>query len=380
MNFIEAVIVWIKKVLRKHDKSTVTYTSNTTNNGKYTENIGDNTTGEYKLTTQDLTMRKGDGHTFNATLTCNGKPATNSTIIYTINGTEYNRKTDINGTTMLPINLNPGKYVVTTRFNSLQNVNTLIVNETPTQPEAKTNIPKKIPDKNIKGLFIRPSDTGKLSFVELKNKGYTHLFIGHMIFDTRGEDYVKKLHDKCKIIGAKLIIWYTTYYNGESIVNATSSEADKRIQTIINIGKKDTVDGVCLDYCRNNGDTVNNTLMNRISDNVNKTVKNLQGKEVYACTMFESLPALKQYYRQDISKWNCTICPMAYKYNYNYSDSKMKSMYNEFKKTNKKIIPIYQNYRGDNNITDIGQGQLNKDIKTVESKDYIIFRYGTGSY
>ena len=56
----------------------------------------------------------------------------------------------------------------------------------------------------------------------------------------------------------------------------------------------------------------------------------------------------------------------------------MKSMYNEFKKTNKKIIPIYQNYRGDNNITDIGIKQLESDIRAVGSEDYIIFRYGTG--
>lgn len=379
MNIIDYIVNLLNKLLRKRSKSTVTYTSNSTNTTKSTNNTKTNSIGEYKLTTQDLTMRKGDGHTFNATLTVNGKPSVNSTIIYTINNKEYNRKTDNNGVTMLPINLNAGKYVVTTTYNDIHNVNTIIVNDTPSQPEVKTNIPQKITDKNVKGLFIRPSDTGKLSFVELKNKGYTHLFIGHMIFDTRGDDYVRKLHDKCKIIGAKLIIWYTTYYNGDSMVTATSSEADKRIQTIINIGKKDTVDGVCLDYCRNNGDTVNNTIMNRISDNVNKVVKSLKGKEVYACTMFESIPALKQYYRQDISKWNCTICPMAYKYNYNYSDTKMKSMYNEFKKTNKKIIPIYQNYKGDNNVTDIGSKQLQSDIKAVGSEDYIIFRYGTGA-
>lgn len=394
MNIIDYLVNLLNKLLRKQSKSPVTYTSNSTNITKSTNNTKTNSIGEYKLTTQDLTMRKGDGHTFNATLTINGKPSVNSTIIYTINNKEYNRKTDNNGVTMLPINLNQGKYVITTTYNDIHNVNTIIVNDTPSQPEVKTNTPPKSENKtptqpttqtkpqpkHVKGLFIRPSDTGKLSFVELKNKGYTHLFIGHMIFDDRGDDYVRKLHDKCKIIGAKLIIWYTTYYNGSNIVTATSSEADKRIQTIINIGKKDIVDGVCLDYCRNNGDTVNNTIMNRISDNVNKVVKSLNGKEVYACTMFESIPALKQYYRQDISKWNCTICPMAYKYNYNYSDNKMKSMYNEFKKTNKKIIPIYQNYRGDNNITDIGQGQLSKDIKAVGSDDYIIFRYGTGSY
>ena len=237
MNIIDYLVNLLNKLLRKQSKSTVTYTSNSTNTTKSTNNTKTNSVGEYKLTTQDLTMRKGDGHTFNATLTVNGKPSVNSTIIYTINNKEYNRKTDNNGVTMLPINLNAGKYVVTTTYNDIHNVNTIIVNDTPSQPEVKTNIPQKITDKHVKGLFIRPSDTGKLSFVELKNKGYTHLFIGHMIFDTRGDDYVRKLHDKCKMIGAKLIIWYTTYYNGDSMVTATSSEADKSIQTIINIGK-----------------------------------------------------------------------------------------------------------------------------------------------
>lgn len=250
-------------------------------------------------------------------------------------------------------------------------------NDTKNQNSQKDTVTYTSNDK-IKGLFVKSSDTGKLSFTELKNKGYTHLFISHLIFDDKGEDYVKKVHDKCKTIGTKLIIFYTTYYNGDYMVNPISPEADNRINRIITIGKKDTVDGVCLDYNRHNSSNHNDQIMNKIANNTNKVVSELKGKEVYATCMAEHPNAVKDYYHQDIAKWKATPLCMLYKYNYNYSDSKMKEIYNLLKKANSKTIAIYQNYAGDNNIKDIGSSQLNKDI--IDKNKYVVFRYGTGSY
>lgn len=231
----------------------------------------------------------------------------------------------------------------------------------------------------VKGLFVKSSDSGKISFTELKNKGYNRIFLSHMIFEDRGEEYVKKFHEKCKIIGAKLVIFYTTYYNGSSMVNPTSSEANKRIEKIIAIGKKDCVDEVCLDYNRHNSNNHNDGIMNIITANTNKVVSELKGKEVYATCMYEHPDTLKSYYHQDIGKWKVTPLPMAYKYNYNYTDYKMNEMKQLIQKTNKNAILIFQNYFGDNNVRDIGSSQLQHDIQSCKVKDYVVFRYGTGA-
>ncbi|MDD5959406.1 MAG: hypothetical protein PUC09_02025 [Methanobrevibacter wolinii] len=231
----------------------------------------------------------------------------------------------------------------------------------------------------VKGLFVKSSDSGKISFTELKNKGYNRIFLSHMIFEDRGEEYVKKFHEKCKIIGAKLVIFYTTYYNGSGMVNPTSSEAKSRIQKIISIGKKDCVDGVCLDYNRHNSNNHNDGIMNIITANTNNVVTALSNKEVYATCMYEHPDTLKSYYHQDIGKWKATPLPMAYKYNYNYTDYKMNEMKQLIQKTNKNAILIFQNYFGDNNVRDIGSSQLQHDIQSCKVKDYVIFRYGTGA-
>ena len=244
---------------------------------------------------------------------------------------------------------------------------------------AKTTTTTTNNSGGVKGLFVKSSDSGKISFTELKNKGYNHIFLSHMIFEDRGEDYVKKFHEKCKIIGAKLVIFYTTYYNGSSMVNPTSSEAKSRIQKIISIGKKNSVDGVCLDYNRHNSNIHNDTIMNIITANTNNVVTALSNKEVYATCMYEHPDTLKSYYHQDIGKWKATPLPMAYKYNYNYTDYKMNEMKQLIQKTNKNAILIFQNYFGDNNVRDIGSSQLQHDIQSCKVKDYVVFRYGTGA-
>ena len=322
---------------------------------------------KFTLNTKDLLMTFKDGTTFNAQLSENGKPVEGEKLVFNICNKDYNRKTDEKGTAKLTINLNPNQYVITTTSKGITNTNTIIVKARPNTKH------------NLKGIFVRASDSGKLSFTELQQKKYNHIFLSHIIFDTSGEDYVKKFAKKCKIIGAKLIIFYTTYYNGDNMINPISSEANKRIEKIIGIGKKDYIDGVCLDYNRHNSDNHNDNIMNRITSNTNKVVNALNDKEVYATCMAEHPNAVKDYYHQDIRNWKAIPLPMLYNYNYNYNDTKMKSVYTELKKANSNLIPIFQNYHGDNNVTGLSQVELNHDIKNVNSENYLIFRYGIGT-
>ena len=324
---------------------------------------------QYTLNTKDLNMTFKDGSTFNAQLLQDGKPVQNQKLVFNVCNKDYNRKTDENGEAKLTINLNPNKYTIKTTSEDITNTNTIIV-----KPKPNTI------NNTIKGLFARGVDGDSIPLKKLHEKGYTHIFLSHMYYLNRGAAALTRLSKTYHQNGLKLIIFYTTYYDGETMINPTTKKADNRINTLIKIGKVEGVDGVCLDYNRYNSSTHSDKIMDKITENTKKVKTSLPNKEIYGTCMFESTQTLKDYYHQDIREWACTPLTMSYKYNYNYSDSKMKTTYNALKKTNNRLIPIFQNYKGDSNIVDIGEKNLAHDIENIGSKNYVIFRYGTGSY
>ena len=324
---------------------------------------------QYTLNTKDLNMTFKDGSTFNAQVLKDGKPVQNQKLVFNVCNKDYNRKTDENGEAKLTINLNPNKYTIKTTSEDITNTNTIIV-----KPKPNTI------NNTIKGIFVRAIDGDSIPLKKLHEKGYTHIFLSHMYYLNRGAAALTRLSKTYHQNGLKLIIFYTTYYDGEIMIDPTTKKADNRINTLIKIGKVEGVDGVCLDYNRYNSSTHSDKIMDKITENTMKVKTSLPNKEVYGTCMFESTQTLKDYYHQDIREWACTPLTMSYKYNYKYSDSKMKTTYNALKKTNDRLIPIFQNYKGDSNIVDIGEKNLAHDIENIGSKDYIIFRYGTGSY
>ncbi|WP_407432604.1 hypothetical protein [Methanobrevibacter sp.] len=69
------------------------------------------------IDTEDVVLFYKNGTRFVAKLhTIDGIPLINGTIKFNINGVEYARKTDENGTASIAINLDPGKYDIVTRF------------------------------------------------------------------------------------------------------------------------------------------------------------------------------------------------------------------------------------------------------------------------
>ena len=66
-------------------------------------------------------MKYHNGSTFNATtLDGQGNPLANQTVRFNINGVFYNRITGDDGVASLNINLNRGKYIVTSIWNDYQ--------------------------------------------------------------------------------------------------------------------------------------------------------------------------------------------------------------------------------------------------------------------
>ena len=79
--------------------------------------------------TSDLDMKYNDGSKFTATLIDGqGKLYANQIINFNVNGVFYNRVTDNNGIASLNIRLLPGKYIITSIWESLQIGNTITIN------------------------------------------------------------------------------------------------------------------------------------------------------------------------------------------------------------------------------------------------------------
>ena len=78
------------------------------------------------LSAKDLTMKYNDGSKFKAhVLSGKGKPYQDQKVSFNLNGVVYNRYTDSNGDAKLNINLQPGKYIVTSEYNGYKISNTI---------------------------------------------------------------------------------------------------------------------------------------------------------------------------------------------------------------------------------------------------------------
>ena len=73
------------------------------------------------LITEDLAMHYHDESAFNATtLDGQGNPLANQTVLFNVNGVFYNRTTGNDGVASLTINLNKGKYIITSMWDDCQ--------------------------------------------------------------------------------------------------------------------------------------------------------------------------------------------------------------------------------------------------------------------
>ena len=80
------------------------------------------------IKTKDITMKYRDGTKFGATILDGyGNPYPNQSVTFNINGVFYTRITNSTGVANLNINLQSGKYIITTTFNGLSASNTVLI-------------------------------------------------------------------------------------------------------------------------------------------------------------------------------------------------------------------------------------------------------------
>ncbi|MBR6025087.1 MAG: Ig-like domain repeat protein [Methanobrevibacter sp.] len=83
------------------------------------------------IKTNDIVMSYRDGTRFKATiLDGKGNPYPNQSVTFNINGVFYTKGTDATGVASLAINLQSGKYIITTSYNGLSAANTIEIKST----------------------------------------------------------------------------------------------------------------------------------------------------------------------------------------------------------------------------------------------------------
>lgn len=95
-----------------------------------TETVTKSLTIKTTVETKDLTMNESDGSRFKVKiLNSYGKVSPNKKVTIKVNGKTYSPKTDEKGIASIPIDLDAGKYTITTEYNGIKNTNKLIVNK-----------------------------------------------------------------------------------------------------------------------------------------------------------------------------------------------------------------------------------------------------------
>lgn len=85
----------------------------------------------YTIKAPDVTKYYGGSEKFQITLTDeNNNPIANKKITITVNNNPYSRTTDNTGQASLPLNLNSGKYTITTECEGVKNYSTIIIKDT----------------------------------------------------------------------------------------------------------------------------------------------------------------------------------------------------------------------------------------------------------
>lgn len=123
---------------------------------------------DFQLPSQDvITIDTSDmyvfekGNSFNATVSnADGSPVYNQSVIFSVNGVNYTRFTDLNGIASLTINLNPGTYDISTIVGNSINNNSIYVRDTET-----TFIDDDLSNEEIQNIIDSADEGDILEFI-----------------------------------------------------------------------------------------------------------------------------------------------------------------------------------------------------------------------
>ena len=254
----------------------------TSKNSKTAESITKSITIKSLIETKDLTMNDGDGAKFTVKiLNCYGKASPNKKVTIKVNGNTYTPKTDSNGLASVPIDLDPGKYSITTEYDGLKNTNQITVNKAikHTKFSHITSIPNYV-NVTVPYVFHNSAyslKTGCDGIIKMpKNEVYTI-----QISETKGYLFTRFAMDGVDSI----VIGYKTHlipFDGSEIKSAFNKDDLKGDGILISSGENYTeieyrsttaenteLFGVYLDRGLENSETITYIQNNRIKAMIN---------------------------------------------------------------------------------------------------------------
>ena len=313
-----------------------------------------------------------------------GNPIASQTIIFTINGKSYYKKTNSHGEARLNIKQKTGKY--TLKVNSY---NTKVYKSSTNYYSIKV---KSYYTKD-NGFWLFGADMKKLDLKKAAKHGTKHIFLNYYAFELHGKSAVSDFACKAKDLGIKVHIWIQVFNNGDWLnpIKKDGSINYNLINSRIKLAKEYAavkgVAGIHFDYLRfpgtaykyKNGVKAVNYFTKEASNAVHKINPSL----IVSAAVMPEPSANKYYYGQDIptmTKYLDVIVPMVYKGNYNAGTSWIKSVTATLVKQSSgaKVWTGLQSYKSDSNYKKLSASTLLNDgfyAACGGATGVILFRY-----
>lgn len=321
----------------------------------------------------------------------NGKHLFNQTVVFTIktptDTVSYSKYTNEEGVASLPINLIPGKYDISYKFNG----NAKYKNSSGSTPITVVDAAST----GGFGYWLFGGDMNKVDLATLASKGTNNIFLNYYAFAANGEKKVLEWIEKANSYGIKVHIWMQVFFDGAFVspllANGTPNYEffNEKINEAKYYASLSGVAGVHLDYLRfpgtaykyANGVSAINTFVQMCSESVRATNPNI----IVSAAIMPETSANTYYYGQDIKvlgKYLDVIIPMIYKGNYGAGSSWITTTTKWFVDNCNGGAQIWsglQAYKSDSDTTILSISQLTTDANAAISgsaSGVVLFRYG----
>jgi len=321
------------------------------------------------IVSSDLNMVEKDGSRFTVTLKDgNANNVVGKKVVFTVNGIDYERTTNENGSASLPINLNSGDYKILTKCYDVITENMIHI-----------DAPTPIAESNHFGYWVFGKDMLKVNLTDLKSHGVTDILLNYYAFQTHGESKVLDWIQQAKNLGIHVHIWMQCFYNGEW-QNPKTTNLTSKINEAKKYANMNGVYGVHLDYLRYPGNAYKTDGATEAVNQFAMKVREAIGNKFLSCAIMPESEN-EYYYGQDagaLGRICDVVIPMQYKGNYDAGASWLASTSRMFSQM-ANIWSGLQSYKSDDDPTILSETELKNDVDTCirnGAKGAILFRYG----
>ena len=316
----------------------------------------------------------------------NKKALSGKTLKLTVNSKTYTAKTDSSGYAKFTVNVNPGNYTVSFKYEATGDND-----NAPSSGTAKISVNRKT--TNGYGYWLFGGDMKKVNLDTLASKGTSDIFLNYYAIQAHGKSAVESWIAKANGLGINVHIWMQTFYDGSWINpikngNVNTDHFNKVINDALSYAKIKGVAGIHFDYMRYPGTAYQTSggteAITQFIKQASTALHNYNSKLIVSCALMPETSSNEYYYGQDveqISKYVDVIIPMIYKGNYRSSTNWIKTTTKWFvdHSNGAKVWGGLQGYKSDDDVTKLSLSEITKDSQAVLNSNgvgVIIFRWG----